>query len=125
MDFFLGAYSSLRVKLYLNYFSLSTLNEISDEDKHIIERFVCLLHNRTSKFTCVNECRRYLFCAVSHSIENCPLTSVALEQHINRSRLQARCNKMINICFVVYPCMCFLYSGMVINFSSASKNLIT
>ena len=71
------------------FIRLSDLSEITNEDKQSIERFVCVLYERGSKFSSVNDARRYLFAAMSRNIENCPPTSAALEQHIKRSQLQA------------------------------------
>ena len=65
------------------FIRLSTLNDLSQIDKRIIERFVCVMYG------CVNECRKYLFTKMLRSIENCPPTSNVLEQHIKRAQLQS------------------------------------
>ena len=71
------------------FIRLSTLNDPSQIDKRIMERFVCVMYGRGTKFSCVNECRKYLFTKMSRSIENCPPTSNVLEQHIKRAQLQS------------------------------------
>jgi hypothetical protein len=43
------------------FIRLSNLVEITDEDKVQIERFVCVLYDRGSKFSSVNSARRFLF----------------------------------------------------------------
>lgn len=68
---------------------LSILEEIGAEDKEQIERYVCVLYDRSSKFNSVNTARRFLFTTMSRTIENCPPTAAALAQHIKRSQLQA------------------------------------
>ena len=71
------------------FINLSPLVEPAEEDKEIIERFVCVMYYRSTKYVNVNKCRQYLFTRMSRSIENCPPTSNVLEQHIKRSQLQA------------------------------------
>ena len=66
------------------FINLSSLVEPAEEDKEIIERFVCVMYDRATKYANVNKCRQYLFTRMSRSIENCPLTSNVLEQHIKR-----------------------------------------
>lgn len=71
------------------FIRLSNLVEITDKDKVQIERFVCVMYDRGSKFSSVNSARRFLFTTMSRTIENCPPTAAALEQHIKWSQLQA------------------------------------
>ena len=71
------------------FIRLSELVEPSNEDKEVIKRFVCVMYDRGTKYSSVNECRRYLFTRMSRSIENCPPTSNVLEQHLKRAQLQA------------------------------------
>ena len=47
------------------------------------------MYDRGTKYSNVNECRKYLFTKMSRSIENCPPTSNVLEQHIKRVQLQS------------------------------------
>ena len=54
---------------------------------HVIERFVILLYDRTSKCKNVNKARKKLF-AKKSSVQNIPPTYAALEQHVKRSALQ-------------------------------------
>ena len=54
---------------------------------HVIERFVILLYDRTSKCKDVNKARKKLF-AKKSSVQNIPPTYAALEQHVKRSALQ-------------------------------------
>ena len=70
------------------FINLSSLVEPAEEDNEIIERFVCVMYDRSTKYANVNKCRQYLFTRMSRSIENCPPTSNILEQHIKRSQLQ-------------------------------------
>ena len=72
-----------------SFINLSELIEANEKDKEAIERFVCVMYDRGTKFASVNECRRYLFTRMSRAIENCPPTSNVLEQHLKRAQLQA------------------------------------
>ena len=54
---------------------------------HVIERFVILLYDRTSKCKDVNKARKKLF-AKKSSVQNIPPTYAALEQHVKRSALK-------------------------------------
>ena len=54
---------------------------------HVIERFVILLYDRTSKCKDVNKARKKLF-AKKSSVQNIPPTYTALEQHVKSSALQ-------------------------------------
>ena len=56
---------------------------------NIIERYIVLLYDRTSKLGDVNECRRVLFAKKGRSNENLPPTKDALIQHVKRAVYQA------------------------------------
>lgn len=60
---------------------------IQEDTMHVIERFVILLYDRTSKCKDVNKARKKLF-AKKSSVQNIPPTYAALEQHVKRSALQ-------------------------------------
>ena len=71
------------------FIKLSSLVELSEEDKEVIERFVCFMYERGTEYANINQCRQYLFTRMSRSIENCPPTSNVLEQHMKWAQLQA------------------------------------
>ena len=54
---------------------------------HVIERFVILQYDSTSKCKDVNKARKKLF-AKNSSVQNIPPTYAALEQNVKRSALQ-------------------------------------
>ena len=60
-----------------------------ETDKLVLERLVCVMYDRSSTFTNVNDCRRYLFTKMLRSIENCPPTSNVLENHVKSAQLQS------------------------------------
>ena len=60
---------------------------LQEDTMHVIERFVILMYDRTSKCKEVNKARKKLF-AKKSSIQNIPPTYAALEQHVKRSALQ-------------------------------------
>ena len=60
---------------------------LQEDTMHVIERFVILLYDRTSKCKGVNKARKKLF-AKKSSVQNIPSTYAALEQHGKRSALQ-------------------------------------
>ena len=57
----------------------------------LLERFVILMHDKTSECFRMNEAKKKLFIYKSKSLENIPPTKAALEQHIKRASLQAHC----------------------------------
>ena len=61
---------------------------ITEESLAVLERFVVLLHDRTSSLLKVNEARQELFCKKSKEFDSIPPTKAALEQHIRRAVLQ-------------------------------------
>ena len=71
------------------FIRLSSLIDMSETYKFVLERFVCVMYDRGSTFTNVIDCRRYLFTKMSRSIENCPPTSNVLENHVKRAQLQS------------------------------------
>ena len=62
--------------------------EICENDIQMIERFVVLLYDRAGSSSSVNFARRWLFTKKGRTIDNCPPTSDALRQHIQRAVLQ-------------------------------------
>ncbi|ELU07992.1 hypothetical protein CAPTEDRAFT_216620 [Capitella teleta] len=56
----------------------------------LLERFVILLYDKSSKATDVNEARKHIFTQKARSLENIPPTQAALEQHVKRAVLQAK-----------------------------------
>lgn len=72
--------------------SLSTqpnIEQVTDENMGLIERFIVLLYDRTSSLQNVNEARQQCFCKHPGSPECIPPTSAALKQHILRAVYQA------------------------------------
>ena len=68
------------------FIRLADLQDIRAEDKDKLERFVCLMYDRTSPVSEVNQCRRFLFVKKARTIENCTPSSNALIEHIKRSQ---------------------------------------
>ena len=62
---------------------------LSEISVSIIERFVCLLYDRTTIITNVDECRRMLFTKKGRTVDSIPPTKDALLQHIKRAVYQA------------------------------------
>ena len=60
-------------------------NKVSDE----LQRFVCLMYDRTTTTSNVDDCRRILFTKKNQAIQNIPPTLDALIQHTKRAALQA------------------------------------
>ena len=58
--------------------------DVSDPVISVLERFVVLLHDRTSDQVSVNNARKLLLTQKSRSLENLPPTQTALVQHIKR-----------------------------------------
>ena len=50
-----------------------------------LERFVSILYDKTNDSASVNKVRKNLFAQKSREIENIPLTSNALEEHVTRA----------------------------------------
>ena len=65
--------------------------QIGEKSILLLERFVILMHDKTSECFGLNEARKKLFIHKSRSLENIPPTKAALEQHIKRASLQAHC----------------------------------
>lgn len=55
----------------------------------ILEQFVILMYDSTTKFASLGDCRRVLFSVKNRPIDRIPPTRDALEQHVKRSLLQA------------------------------------
>ena len=72
------------------FYELSSApDDISEEQLHLLERFVILMYDKTSNEESVNICRKDLFTRKSRQIENIPPTRNALLQHSKRAALQA------------------------------------
>ena len=56
---------------------------------HIIERFTCLVYDRTSTVEDVNDCQKKLYTNYGRSVDDIPPTRDALVQHIQRAIYQA------------------------------------
>ena len=71
-------------------FSKLLENKVSvEESMPVIERFVVLLYNRTSKETLVNDARRVMFAQKGRELARIPPTWAALEQHLKHAICQA------------------------------------
>ena len=72
------------------FIKLSTsIENLSEEDVSILERYVVLLYDRSNTTHSINECRKQLFAKKARLIENIPPTKDALYQHISRAVYQA------------------------------------
>jgi len=65
----------------------SAPRDIPDDATRIIERFVILLYDRTSKCTDIDKARRKLF-ARKNNVQLIPATKAALEEHVKRAVYQ-------------------------------------
>ncbi|XP_071792576.1 uncharacterized protein [Asterias amurensis] len=63
--------------------------EIASPDFQLLERFTCVLYDKTSPVERVNELREELFSKAKHTMEKIPPTQAALLQHSNRALYQA------------------------------------
>ena len=63
--------------------------EVSDEDKAVIEDLVCHMYSRTTQLKSVNNARKHMFSYGNRSIDKIPPTQSALEQHILRAVYQS------------------------------------
>ena len=62
--------------------------ELSEDNLKVIESFIVLMYDLTSRLMAVNECRRSMFTKKCRTVESIPLTQNALVQHIRRALLQ-------------------------------------
>ena len=62
---------------------------MDDEDIQVLERFVVLMHDRSSATTSVNEARLDLFARKQRAYESIPPTQAALKEHVKRAAYQA------------------------------------
>ncbi|KAL8559114.1 hypothetical protein ACOMHN_046162 [Nucella lapillus] len=67
----------------------SAPRDIPDDAMRIIERFVILLYDRTSKCTDIDKARRKIF-ARKNNVQLIPPTKAALEEHVKRAVYQGR-----------------------------------
>ena len=70
-------------------FRSSEKDQMSDEDREYLQRFVVLLYDRCSALISVNKCRRKL-CSRDRLVYTIPPTENALKQHNRRAMLQSR-----------------------------------
>ena len=71
------------------FIKLSTsIENLSEEDVSILERYVVLLYDRSSTTHSINECRKQLSAKKARLIENIPPTKDALYQHISTAVYQ-------------------------------------
>ena len=68
---------------------LSCVSKPSEADIKIIENFVVLMYDASCPHTPVNDCLKYLFSKLNRTIDQCPRTKDALEQHILRAILSS------------------------------------
>ena len=57
----------------------------SDNSISPIERVICLMYEKTTSISNVNDCRRMLFTKKSKTVENIPSTRNALIQYVKRT----------------------------------------
>ena len=62
---------------------------LSDNTTSAIERFICLMYDKTTYISNVNDCRRMLFTKKSKTVDNIPPSRNALIQHVKRTVYQA------------------------------------
>ena len=62
---------------------------LSENSISAIERFICLMYDKTTSISNVNDCRRMLFTKKSKTVNSIPPTKNALIQHVQRSAHQA------------------------------------
>ena len=74
-----------------------------DEVMPILERYVIIMHDRTSTCMKVNDVRRDLFTRKGRDIKATPPTSDALRQHVKRSTYQAN-HRWGNSLVPLFPC---------------------
>ena len=79
---------------------LMQMSEVSESSMGLLERFVVLIYNRTSKHMEVNAARKQLFTQKARTLENIPPTQAALLQHVKRAAFQAN---VWNQCLVAIP----------------------
>ena len=70
------------------FLSLMDERELSRNNFNIIQRYVCIMYSRTSKYMKVNYARSFMFAQGNKAFELILPTEAALEQHIKRAALQ-------------------------------------
>ena len=68
---------------------LLCVSKLSQSDIKIIDNFVVLMYDALWPHKRVNNCLKYLFSKLNRTIDQCPSTKDALEQHILRAILQS------------------------------------
>ena len=67
------------------FLALVNRQELDEYNFSIIQRFVCILYNRTSHHFWVNDARKQMFAQGQTSFEKIPPSEAALEQHVRRA----------------------------------------
>ena len=70
------------------FIRLSCVSKPLESDIKVIENFVVLVHDASCPYTRVNDYRKYLFSKLNRTVDQCPPTKDALEQHILGAVLQ-------------------------------------
>ena len=69
------------------FLALVNRQELDEYNFSIIQRFVCILYDRTSHHFWVNDARKQMFAQGQTSFEKNPPSEAALEQHVRRAML--------------------------------------
>ena len=74
------------------FLALSNLVDgvLSDNSISAIVRFICLMYDKTTYISNVNDCRRMLFTKKSKTVDNIPPNRNTLIRHVKRAVYQAR-----------------------------------
>ena len=76
--------------LFEKYSSYIEEQELLENEIALIERCTCLMYDKSSVLSNVNECRRKLFTKHGQSVDTIPPTKNALLQHTKRAIFQSR-----------------------------------
>ena len=79
--------------LFEKYSSYIEEQELLENEIALIERFTCLMYDKSSILSDVNECRRKLFTKHGRSVDTIPPTKDALLQHTKRAIFRSRYGK--------------------------------
>ena len=70
------------------FLALVNRQELDEYNFSIIQRFVCILYDQTSRHFWVNNARKQMFAQGQTSFEKITPSEAALEQHVRRAMLQ-------------------------------------
>ena len=70
------------------FIRFSCVSKPSEYNIKIMVKFVVFMYDASCPNTRINDCKRYFFCKLNRTIDQCPPTQDAIEQHIFRSMLQ-------------------------------------